>query len=545
MRLTDFTHVMPTDNEPRRRIVLVGMLEDGPLAQGFVWNLEKPVHSLLGDNALTRSYQFLVDGGANPENIVFYRINGKHSRLSLQSNGKDFFQFVSIGANDQDNNLSLTVSEEGITLYSQYAYDEEDVSLANAQAETRPNFKRTYLFEEHPYLSDLSAAINQDASLGLVDVAAREVEQGISSLYFSENGEYLFENGASEANLTTRDLELPDSYAEDYWQQFHQYVLGKEFDGMSYSDLMEIKAELLYFPDMAIDENPEIGLFAARISEQKTREQGILCSALFRTSPVPGKTDIEENEYFVSDTHYFNAELQTEVEYKPFAERDAFIEKLLNLYTTEDRLFDYMENLQILVGEDVDADGIVRPGALHYANLLLTAPFYKTMSNKTLEQFAEINSELPKSLIATLQAKGYICIVPSVRRKAVCLQVQDVAEGSRTGLNNHHNKRLLTYIAYDVEQLLEQYIGNTTYYYASSSVVKLLTEYLEQYKLNNIIQSYYIEAGESPSLEAEQLDITLYFYNEVTSVRNQITVSKEGWEIDLWNTIDNSSNNLA
>lgn len=545
MKLTDFSYVMPTENQAKRRIVLAGMMDDGPLAQGFSLNTEKHPKDLLGDNALTRCYDFLINGGVAPKNIIFYRINGRHSRLILTKNDQAFFQLVSIGASDQDNNIQMTVSQEGITLFSNYSYQsEEETSLSEAviaaRQKTRPDFKKTYLFEDYPYLSELAAGINQDAGLGIVDVAARETKQGITKDYFSETGEYLLSEGTSESNLTTTGLDVSGQYPEDYWRQFHQYVLGKEFDGMSYSNLMEIEAELLYFPDIPVEEAPEVALFAARIAEQKTREQGILCSALFRVSRVPGQKEIGDNEYFVSETHYFDSELQAEVEYKTWEERDAFLNRLETLFTEEDRTYDYMKNLQIVVGSDKDNEGVIRPGSHHYALLLLTSPFYLSLSNKELSLFTKLNTEIPKSLVASLQAKGYICIVPSVRRKAVFVSVQDMAGDTSSLLKNHYNKRLLTYIADDIEELLENYIGNTKSYYSSSSVLKLLNDYLEQYKANDIIQSYYVENVASSYLETAEINVSLYFYNEVTSVRNRIMVSKEGWEVDLWNNLGNA-----
>ena len=195
-----------------------------------------------------------------------------------------------------------------------------------------------------------------------------------------------------------------------------------------------------------------------------------------------------------------------------------------------------MQYLHVVVGEERVSDGSIRAGSLHYLLLSIKSAFSATLSNKSLIYFSQLNTTLSKSLIANLQANGYICIVPSIRKKFVCAYVQNIAEKNGFLLENFNNQRLIGVISCDVKEILEKYIGGTKNSFQSSTVVKVLQEYLSQYVTSGTIASYEVGLSEDHQVQSRGLiQMRLALYNEIKEVKSNIQVSTEGWEIDLWN----------
>lgn len=500
MKTTDFSYYTEANGRPKGKTVLIGMMEDGPVGQGFTLPSGKNALYLLGDNEISRSYQFLIASGIPAEDILLYRLNGQPSRLSLANDNEVYFQFVSVGAHERDNDIRLTVSEEGLSLTSFYEHK------TTLDAQLHPNFKRTYLFTEYPYLSDLASAVNSDASFGLVDVFCKETRTGATAEHFNVPGEYFFSKGTSDATLCVKESRPSESYLAQYWPYFYNWVLGPGYEGECSTRLMSLPAETFYFTDIQIDNAPKIAEMAARIAAQKTAEQDIVCTAVFRTSLIPE------------------------------TEQDAFADKLNALYSTEERSALHMQHLHAVVGEERASDGSLRAGSLHYLLLSMQSAFSTSLSNKSLLYFSQLNVTLSKSLIANLQANGYICIVPSIRKKFVCAYVQNIAQKTGVLLENFNNQRLVGVISCDVKEILEKYIGGTKNSFQSSTVVKVLQEYLSQYVTSGTIASYEVGLSEDHQVQSRGLiQMRLALYNEVKEVKSNIQVSTEGWEIDLWN----------
>lgn len=536
MKASSINYQAPLENNARNKIVLVGMMEDGPPGVGFSLPDTKISTYSFGDNEMTRSYNYLVQQGIPSDKIVFYRLNGIQSSLSLSLNDKEFFKFSSIGANDRDNGITITVSSVGITLLSHYDYLDEKENLNQIEEKMNPNFKRTYLFSEYPYLSDLSGIINQDAALGLIDLVSKETIQGKCTDWFTQTGEFPLSGGNAEANMCTLFEELPEGYETLYWPYFEEHVLGKDYDGDSYTNLASIESELLYFADIQIDKMKEVAMLAGKLAEQKTAQQDILCTVLLHASPVPGKFEIAENEYFVDTTHYYSAEAQQIIDYVPYINRDAYVEVLANLFTEDEREPGYWQNIQIVVGEDRIDEETLLPGILYHASVYLTQPFHSSLSNQQLSDFNALNVEFPKSLVARLQSKGYICIVPSIRKNAVCAYVQNMAYKRGFLLENFNNQRLLSYLSKDLKALLETSVGRPKSFFIERPFVAEINRYLAQFLTSDTIAGYTVKIPEEYQTEyGAFIEISISLYNEVKEIKSQLSVSKEGWEVDLWN----------
>lgn len=542
MKLNDFEYIQKESN-PKGKVILVGMMDDGPTAYPFRLLKEGNANFLLGDNEVSRAFDYLVRHNIPIEDIILFRLNGTPSYAQLEVNRQDVMTLQSLVSSTEENKVTLTVSEEGISLFSNYtkSYIEE---------KRRKDFSRTYRFDEYPYLGDLAEGITKDAMLGFHPIIAESNQALPSKVLNGQIGPTAFSGGNSESSLTIRDglfpigqIDEPGTFLYDYWERFYNHLLGLEFDGESASNLMDIGAEVIYFADAPVDELSELAILAGRIAKQKTKTQDVLCTALFRTSRVPEIREIEEGEYLNDDGTFYNLDTNQVEEWQPKEEQKLFVNKLLNLFTLEEQYYEEMSNIQIVVGDDripssEESDFVnYIPGATYHLLYLLNESLHSS-TNKELIDFIEINSPLDKNLIDKLSNKGYICIVDSIRRNVVTTKVKSMYLGEGR-IQEFYFKKMLSYISYDIRNFLDRYIGLTFTVYNTAQIEDTLEEYLQGYVDARLIQSFTIGERVSETLKySSSISIDIIAYGEIDSIKGSAQLNESGWEVDLWTTID-------
>lgn len=533
MRINDFQYVTEENNQPEGRILLVGMLEDGPVGRGFTLTKPEKLKLYLGDNEMTRSYTYLLSLGISSDNILLYRLNGQTSRIVIKDNEEnELLEFMSLTGSDFENNTSVVISEEGLSLISNYP-------IEAIESGARKNFKRTYRFDENPSLSELADRITNDAVLGLHNVIVRSLATLDPKDALMPGSQYVFNGGTSEEGLCIVNGNFPETYSEEYWEYFEEHILGEEYEGVSFEPIAKHACELMYFPDFPAEKDKQILQLAARVAEQKTNEDGVLCTALFRTSVIPEKRVLLEGEYFTEDGLFYNILTQQEEVYLPFFERDNFISQLKSLFSLQERIESSFKHLQIVVGENIDNEGNILPAALFYGGLYLTESIHSPLMNKKLEGFIKINTELTKPLVASLITNGYICIVPSIRKGFVSTRAQSLFYNTGTIMGNFYHFRILSFITRDIQRMLEQYIGKPQSIYTTKDIEKEITDYLNQYIDVSSLSFFDVKRKDSDKYSgAEELSIDLQFYNELTKIGTTIAMTNEGWDFDIWNLND-------
>lgn len=509
MRINQFEFVQK-ESSPFGRVIIVGMMEDGPTGAPFRLLEEKNARFLLGDNEVSRAYEHLINSGVEKENIVLFRLNGEPSYFKLDVIWDTSIVLQSLTSSSWDNDVHVRVNGLGLTIKSNYP---EELLETGA----RKNFSRTYHFTDYGYTSNLSEAITKDAMLGLHNVIARDENIYHSQLITMDEDDFFFDGGKTEAHLTVKDGSFKDISNEDrenllndYWQRFYYHLLGNDFDGETTGKLLDISAEAIYFPDVFIDDIPELAILAGRIAKEKTESQDVLCSALFRTSIVPEKETTEHK---------------------------LFIEKLDNLFSLEEHGFQEMKNVQIVVGEDESALREIIPGATHHLVNLLNKELIPT-TNKELVNFHEVKTPLDKDVIDKLSSKGYICIVESIRRNVVTSKVQSMYSDELRKDVFYHNK-ILSYIKHDIRNMLDVFIGSNLTMYNLVSVEDQINEYLQQYIDARLIESFTL--GERVSDEigySSNIAIELKLFGETERIKGSMKLNESGWEVDLWTIID-------
>lgn len=531
MRITDFEYLTTYDGFPDRKVLLVGMLEDGPVGRAFSMNSPEKVTLYLGENEVTDTYQYLTETGVPAEDIYFYRLNGRISQIEvLGLDEKPLIELRALTGHEYDNNIQLVVSEQGVSLISNYG--EEELTLTK-----RRNFSRSYLFEEFPTIQELADAIMQDANLGLTNIIANPLAHEMSKDAFAPGDIFDLNHGASEESLCIRNSDYPEGYLNDYWNYFNQRILAGNEEDIRNSILMDYPVEVYYFADFPFDGSEEaksIAQIAALIAKEKTDEQTVLTTALFPTRPIPLRRELEIGEFVLEDGTFFNEIEQEYQVYMPDHETNTFVLKLVNAFTEEERHQDYMKHLQIVVGEE-DQGGIISPAAQFYLGLYLTNSIQQPLSNKTLVNFNQLRKELPKTLIASLVAKGYTCSVPSIRKGVVLSRAQNMKAIENKILDNLYHLRIVQYISRDIGLLVDRYIGQPKSVYRKSFIQDEIEDYLDFYTSNSGLVSYEVSLEEGTGFyDSEKIELNLVFYGELKEINTTIQMREEGWAFDLW-----------
>lgn len=528
MRLKAISYLNPNIKTATGRIILVGMLEDGPVQKPFTTTRARI--DLFGKNEMVASYKMLVAAGVSEKNIVLYRLNGNHASLEIAKEGTPFLKIQSIGASNADNDIFVKTYDNRIVIGSHYREEALDKKM---------DFERTYRFSDFPYLANLTDAINEEAVLGLNDIIAKESVNGLCVDYFVAGKTYQLLNGNAEKELCFNETTDTASYEVAYWNAFYRGVLGEDYSGESATPLMGVPAEVLLFTDIRADISKDIVSFAARVSEQKTREQGTLCNALFQTSIVPSKKVLRPGEYMLSATTYFDIVEQMERNFSPEEDRETYVANLAALFPQEEKGESQFEYVQIVVGDNRYDSSKTLSGFVNYAALYVLSSFEETLGNRTLPSFISMPETLSKSSVATLQANGYICIVPSVRKNYVVAYSQNLADKAETPLHTFSNQRLLHEIGKTVGNRLDGYVGKPTTVFATSILVKELEIYFQNFVSKGILSGFELSFPESEQgIDSRYLDITLRVYDEIKQVGASFRIEENEWEADVWSLID-------
>ena len=541
MKLNSFTYIQKED-KPHGKAIIVGMMNDGPTAHPFILKDETSATSLLGDNESTRAYNLLLNKGVPKEDIYLFRLNGTPGEVLIDRHDRPAFVMQTMSSNSESQKIKFVISEEGVVLLSNYI--PEEINEKN-----KKNFKRTYLFEEYPYLSSLAEAINEDSAYGIHGIIAESIITGESKALFTEQEEkeFFFEGAYSEEDLVRIDDQTPfqsiekqGSYLYEYWERFYQHILGDDFDGESSSVLENIAAEVIYFADFPVDRSVEFSMLAGRIAKSKTEEQGLLCTALFRTSEVPAKRELTTGEYMYDENTFYNEETDEVENWEPYKEINIFVNNLKTLYTeqafeddvvAEENLS--MKYMQIVVGEERTPDGRTIPGASHFLYNLLTKEL-SSKTNKTLEGFTNIKNPLDRTRAEVLSQKGYIVLVESIRRGVVPTNVNNIYQ-SNSFINQFYYMKIMSYISYDVSSILDKYIGQSIQNYQNIELEEVLSEYLNQYVDTGFIQSYQIGEKKEPDLFGKaNFELRIVLFGQIEEVKTNVQLEHTGWGVDLW-----------
>lgn len=531
MRIGELYHIDTSATDPLGKVVLVGMSEDGPVNRPFILGDKVSPQEMLGNTSLARGVMLLEEAGMTRENIILYRLNGKHGDVIIHAEdsagveGIPVFRFRTIGASDTDQNGSIVVFPEAISIQ----WMERD------QGERT----RTYRFEDYIGTSELVDHVNQEAMMGIVPVMAQELAQVDLKTAFAFDREYLMHNAHSEMAYALREDVDINAYKPLFWEKFSQGVIGGNEPGGFYTLLRQTPCEAMVLLDMFFDWFPEVKTVMAMLAKEKTAEQYTPCVAMMNASPVPASVPVPETWVPQEDGSFINED-QEIVLYNPETDFENYV-NVLQMQAedseTERVTEGYLAYLHLIIGETFRYEAKL-PASLSYAAAYALSPIERSLTNKTLPAFYRLEREITKSVVAELSASGYVCIIPSVRRDFVAFKSQGfLALPSFTTLQKPHLLRLTGHLLQQVATVIDQFIGEPETRFDSTEVERDLDEILATALKERKLQDYtltVVDLEENPI----EVRISLVFFGELEKISTTHRINYVNQEVDSWINLD-------
>ena len=274
-----------------------------------------------------------------------------------------------------------------------------------------------------------------------------------------------------------------------------------------------------------------------------------MCYAIFHTSDVPGN-DLYLSRDYTSAADFLSRELpneevgftEEELEtmeasslFEPYQRQEAFVEKLMALYESDEQTYNNYQHLMIAVGNEGKSNLSSVSGDIPLTVLILTNSPNKGLSNREIIDFRPENTLTP-AMFARLRSKGYTYIVPSVRKNFVFEAVQDMGlQIEDSVLKNWSNRRTFKQFEYELNLLFDNYTGGPIGTILPSSLRKELEELIGKFISEGRVKSGTVDSIEmSPMRHSIDLSLSLTFYQEVNQVRGNVEIKKDGWDINIW-----------
>ena len=254
MKLDKFDFV-EVENTPFGKVILIGMMEDGPTGVPFKFLENTDTTFLIGDNEVSRTYNLLVGNGIQRDDIILLRINGEPAKLRIDILEDIGINLQALTSNHFDNDIKVTVSSGGISITSNYS---EELIVEGK----REQFQRTYLFNDFPFTSELTEAITKDALLGYHNIIADYDTVVPTTIMSFFEDEYFFDGGKTESELVLKNGTFDDS-CEDCFESKEDllvYLLKEKAEQVSNKvkeKIQETDGDLfetyIFLYDMAIE----------------------------------------------------------------------------------------------------------------------------------------------------------------------------------------------------------------------------------------------------------------------------------------------------
>ena len=541
MKLTDFTYLNETYQTPTDKVVLVGMTSNGPIQRPFLLEENKNVIDMLGKNELSTAYMQLELNNVSRENIIIYRLNGTYGEIILKNEkNEEYFKIRTVSANNNNKLIEVNILPTGIVVTKYIEIDEE---LNNEMIKsTEVEYKMTYIFSDYIHLYELADDINKDASLGLIDIIAKELIDGNIENYFKEERKIMLDTSDSENGYCLSNEDSYENFKPLYWDKFHKGVIGQDYNGNYINTrLSNIKSELMIFTDVYYDKFPEIGTFVAKLANQIQDEQDIYIASVIGVSKTPDLDTPPEDYTLISGNQYYN-DIGETVYFDKRKTIKSYISDLKTLATTEERNEEYMNNLQVVIGTEYEEIEEKYYNALgSYAGVYIKNNKFIPVSNKEIFYINEILDSITRTETSELSKYGYISLVPSIRKNLVAFKAQSF-ESNNTILSQLNNKRLYGVIKTDLRTILDVYIGKNRKKINVAQLSKYFDEYFDNLIKYNYINDYTYELPSQQKWDNQDiydLKIELILYGEIHNINSNFSINpKDEGGITVWETIE-------
>lgn len=500
------------EEDPKGKVLLVGTAYDGIPRQGFRIKEGVAPEDVLGVCELAEAYTTCLRGGLTENDVFIYRMNGTRGEMTLIDTvmNREILRIFSIGAGDSDEDIEVLVTSQG--LFIQHPTEDDIVS-------------KSFLFDEYLTTKELADAIKRASDFGMIEVDVQLLHnQLLSTCVFSEQSHPFHQADKEEHYVRTAETD------EVAFSQWFEEMMRKEMidETGEVGEVYSVPAEAIVLVGIHPEERAGVLDILAEFCALKTEENKLFTLGILNTAEVPGMQEMEETD-IDEDGNPIDDEGLPYV-FDPYEERYAFFDRLDALALKEKN--ENYKYLHILVGtHEADEANIGVHSA--YATMYVQNEWYKSATNKELVGIGNLFYDLKKKELVRLESSGYICIVPSVRRRAVAKKSQHfyTYESPRYEVQPHL-LRLSHEISRVVVGQMEQFIGepNTVDIKISeANLNQLLADYIKA----DIIRDFTLSI-ERTDIDKVEVNLNLSVFGSIDKILLQQEVKYQQQEVFRW-----------
>lgn len=486
-----FEIVSKIEIAPHNTLVLVGAALNGPSFVPFTLFEESNPYEVLGACPLADAY--LSARRAGVDYIVLYRINGSHAEAKikcLEGTPQDVLYLRSVAASETYNNIHVIA-------YPNHLF-----------VKNTDGTQRSYFYNKYPTAYDLAYAINLDAEYGLIEFTAQAIVPDFPMSNLTTTAmDVAFTGGSSDSNYVpdrsgSADMDWVSSLLKEKLKValFGEDVLDQD-ERMPNSELGFLHFGVIALVDMFHDDDPEFTEMLGSFCLNKTKVNGFGCIGVIGTKPI-----YEEDGVSMKDA--VSARVQEWLAHGPAVPAP-----------------EAMNYVQVVVGDTQlpESNGRVVSVAYAYAATQAAIPYYVMMTNKSIG-IGSLRYTLGKEDVETLTAKGYICVVPSVRRGLVPYRATTFTSEKNSLLSKPHHIRISQFITYTISDGLDNLLGGNVRFLNLKDLTEWTKEVLDELVNEGVIRDYSFKY--EPVSESElQLQLSFTPYSEIEAVYSVTTLS--------------------
>lgn len=500
------------EEDPKGKVLLVGTAYDGIPRQGFRIKEGHAPEDILGECELAEAYTTCLRGGLTANDVFVYRLNGVRGEMTLIDTvmNREILRIFSIGAGDSDEDIEVLVTQQG--LFIQHPTEDDIVS-------------KSFLFEEYLTTKELADAIKRAADFGMIEVDVQLLHNQILSTCRFQEQSHPFHQ-ADKEDFVVRTEETDEvAFSQWYEDMMRQEMLNEAGE---VGEVYSVPAEAIVLVSIHPEERPAILDILGEFCALKTQENELFTLGVVNTAEVPGMQEMEETDIDEEGNPIDDEGLP--FTFDPYEERYAFFDTLDVLAQREKN--DNYKYLHVLVGTHEGDTGNIGVHSA-YATMYVQNDWHKSATNKELVGIGNLFYDLKKKELVRLESSGYICIVPSVRRRAVAKKSQHfyTYESPRYEVQPHL-LRLSHEISRIVVGQMERFIGEPNTVDIKVSEANL-NQILADYVKADIIRDFDLSI-ERTDIDKVEVKLNLSVFGSVEKVLLQHEVKYQQQEVFRW-----------
>lgn len=474
-------------HNPENSLLVLGVAPKGPPRQIVQLSKAYNYDTVFGESTLSKAFQLSIEEDFN--NIFFYRLNGTEAHVTIKELNTEKDLFALRMYSGEETNI-----DDVIKMFPTHMTFEVEEEVF------------TYLFSEFPTIDQLCERINRDSLLGYLPFYAEAIdrETPTQNLFAEESSFYFNEGSGEEEFLLNRngvdDLSVITPKLREY---IDEALFSTETISIQYfepnGEIAPYDFGTIVLTDFYADDDASIIEKFSQYAKSKKEEKEFVPSIVLGLSPITEMfDDVSEENYVDIESYRDKAILYEEtVEKKPSH-----------------------RHIEIVLGNDADGT----PLALYYALSKASVPVHINMTNKKISQINHISYEFIKEDVDLFTSKGYICIVPSIRKNFVAYKSQTFIRDTTSLFSKPHNVRIENHFHVLFSDMFSDKIGKPIDQFDLNDIKKQVEEAMNGLVEKKMIKSYYLSDVELKTKTEISVSLDVQTFSDIDYIKAQTEI---------------------